>query len=207
MPDGATPGTGRGVSPQSSSRGVSPPSGAERGASPQPGAEGGPLVRLGYCHGCGASLGTEAIAVGHASCLACRTITYRNPVPAAGVLLVRDGRVLLVRRDASMDREPGGWTFPGGFLDPGESAEDAAVRETFEETGLRATITGIVGRPFTLPEPHHLVIVYRGEADGDPVAGDEVSEVRWCAPDEIPWDEIAFATTTQALEALIADGL
>src|SRR5690606_26981817 len=184
-----------------------PQAGAEGGVSQQPGAEGEPLVPLGYCHACGSSLGTEAIAVGHASCLRCHAVTYRKPIPAAGILLVRDGRILMVRRDSSVDRQPGGWTFPGGFVDPGESAEEAAVRETYEETGLRATITGIVGRPFTLPEPHHLLIAYRGEASGEPVAGDEVAEVRWFTPGEIPWDEIAFATTTQALEALIDDGL
>lgn len=129
---------------------------------------------------------------------------WRNPLPVAGALVVRDGRVLLVRRAAHMERGPSRWAYPGGFVEAGESAEGAAVRETIEEVGLRPRIAGIVGRPHTLLDPHHLVIAYRGDADGEPAPGDEVDECRWFAPDDIPWAELAFPSTAVALRDLVA---
>ena len=101
----------------------------------------------------------------------------------------------------------GYWAFPGGFVERGETIEDAARRETLEEVGLDARITGIVGLPYSMIEAGHVVIAFRGEADGEPLALAEVSEVAWFAPDEIPWDRIAFHTTAEALRALIEEGL
>jgi len=161
-----------------------------------------------FCRRCGAALGAFLPRdAGHASCRACRAVEFRNAIPVAGVLIVRAGRVLLVRRSAAMQRAPGRWAYPGGFVETGERAEDAALRETREEVGLAARITGIVGMPHTLRDPHHLVIAFRGEAQGEPAAGDEVDEARWFAPAEIPWDEIAFPSTEVALRALVAEGL
>ncbi len=166
----------------------------------------GPTVA--HCIHCGAPLAAAwPRDAGHASCLACRGVEWRNPLPVAGVLVVRDGRVLLVRRAAAMERAGGRWAYPGGFVEAGESAEGAARRETLEEVGLRVRVTGIVGRPHTLVDPHHLVIAYRGVADGEPVPGDEVDACRWFAPSELPWDELAFASTAVALRALLAAGL
>ena len=66
----------------------------------------------------------------------------RNPFPAVDVVIfLPDRGVLLVRRK----NPPLGWALPGGFIDYGESAEQAAVRETLEETGLRVQLTGLVG--------------------------------------------------------------
>jgi ADP-ribose pyrophosphatase YjhB (NUDIX family) len=167
-----------------------------------------PVPPTTYCVHCGARLAAvRPRDAGHASCLACRTVEWRNPLPVAGVLVVRDGRVLLTRRAAGMERGPGRWAYPGGFVEAGESAEAAALRETREEVGLAARITGIVGHPHTLLDPHHLVIAYRGVAAGEPAAGDEVDTCRWFAPDEIPWDALAFPSTAVALRALLDDGI
>ena len=162
----------------------------------------------GCCALCGARLraprpGEE----GHARCEGCGRPHWDNTIPVAGVLVVREGRVLLTRRDQQMQRAPGRWAFPGGFVEAGESAEEGALRETREEAGLDATITGIVGRPHAVRDPAHLVIVYRGEADGDPRAGSETAETRWFAPGELPWGELAFSTTVNALRDLLAEGL
>jgi 8-oxo-dGTP diphosphatase len=160
-----------------------------------------------HCPHCGAPLGAFVLAdAGHASCLGCRQAEWRNPLPVAGVLLVREGQVLLVRRARTMSRAPGMWAYPGGFVEAGETAEGAALRETFEEVRLPARITGIVGLPHSLVDAGHLVIAFRGEADGEPDAGDEVDEVRWCAPGEIPWGDLAFSSTEVALRALVAEG-
>ena len=103
-------------------------------------------------------------------------------IDAAGGVVVRDGRVLLVHRPRYDD-----WTFPKGKLDPGESFEDAALREVEEETGVRC------GLGHELPATRYEV---RGrqklvrywlmapESDADFVPNDETDEIRWATPEE-----------------------
>ena len=135
-------------------------------------------------------------------CLDCGFIHYLNPRPVAGTIPVRsDGKILLGRRDIEPRR--GCWVFPGGFMDVGESAEDAAIRETREEVCLEVRNLQLVG-VFTRIEPGVVVIVYEAEAVGEPSIGDETSDVAWFAPEEIPWDEIAFDSTEAALRAWVA---
>jgi len=159
---------------------------------------------LGHCSRCGGRLTPFEEEPTHGRCPACGGLEFRNPIPVAGVLVVRDGRVLLTRR--SIEPRDGFWAFPGGFVERGETVEEAALRETREEVGLGARITGIVGMPFSIPERGQVVIAFRGESEGEPRAASEVSEVGWFAPEEIPWDSIAFETTTQALRALVEEG-
>jgi 8-oxo-dGTP diphosphatase len=96
-------------------------------------------------------------------------------VRAAGGIVVRDGRVLLVHRPKYDD-----WSFPKGKLDEGESWEEAAVRELEEETGLACRVGEELGRT------HYLVLggpkevrYYRMECEGEPRAQNEVDEIRW----------------------------
>lgn len=159
---------------------------------------------LGHCGRCGARLVPFEAEPSHGRCEACGNLEFNNPIPVAGILVVRDGKVLLTRRSIMPRR--GYWAFPGGFVERGETIEDAALRETREEVGLKARITGIVGSPYSMIEEGHVVIAFRGEADGEPQALSEVSEIGWFAPEEIPWDELAFHTTTAELRALIAEG-
>lgn len=103
-------------------------------------------------------------------------------VDAAGGLVVRDGRVALVHRPRYDD-----WTFPKGKLDPGESFEDAALREVGEETGLRcslgrelpATRYEVNGRPKLV---RYWLMTPQSETDFVP--NDETDELRWVTPDE-----------------------
>jgi mutator protein MutT len=165
---------------------------------------------LGFCPRCGGALRELSRGEsGHARCRACGSPHWENPKPVAGILIVREGRVLLTRRDAGLERGAGRWAFPGGFVEAGETAEEAALRETREEAGLDAAIIGIVGRPHSIRDPAQLVIVYRGEAgpSAEARAGLEVSELRWFAAGAIPWDEIAFPSTEAALRDLLAEGL
>ena len=161
----------------------------------------------GFCPRCGSPLRPPTDSEpGHGQCTGCGRPHWQNPIPVAGILLTRAGRVLLTRRSEEMAEGVGRWAFPGGFVESGETVEEAALRETREEVALDATITGIVGMPHSMTEAGHLVTVYRGEAVGEPSPGSEVSETRWFAPDEIPWPEIAFPTTEAALRDLIAEG-
>lgn len=155
-----------------------------------------------FCMHCGQRL-TSALPEGDSKrrmvCLDCGFIHYLNPRPVAGTIPVReDGHILLVRRD--IEPRSGFWVFPGGYMDVGETAEEAAMRETLEEARLEVANLELVG-VFTRTGPGVVVIVYEGVALGEGAAGHETSEVRWFAPHEIPWGELAFDSTEWALRA------
>lgn len=130
-------------------------------------------------------------------CMDCGFVHYINPRPVAGAIPVReDEAILLVRR--AIEPRVGTWVFPGGFMDVGESAEEAAIRETMEEACLAVDDLSLVG-VYTRPGPGVVVIVYEAAARGRARAGHETLEVGWFAPGEIPWAELAFDTTNWAL--------
>ena len=116
----------------------------------------------------------------------------RNPLPTVDVVVHVPGRgILLVERR----NPPHGWALPGGFVDYGESCEDAAVREALEETGLRVVLTGLVGvfsRPDRDPRFHTMSVVYAAEAeDLDALkAGDDAAKAAFFPLDGLP--ELAF---------------
>lgn len=157
-----------------------------------------------YCMHCGQRL-TTAVPEGDTRrrlvCIDCGFVHYLNPRPVAATLPIRaDGRLLLVRR--AIEPRLGTWVFPGGYMDLGESAEEAAIRETREEANLEVRNLELLG-VFTRVEPGVVVIVYEAEAVGEASAGDETLEVGWFARHEIPWDELAFDTTEWALKAWV----
>lgn len=117
----------------------------------------------------------------------------RQPVAAAGVVCFRGDDVLLIRRGAP-PRE-GEWSLPGGRIEWGERAADAALRELLEETGCVGEIAGLIDVVDGLMgERHYVLIDYaiRWRA-GEPRAGDDAAEARFFKPDELAglgmWDE------------------
>ena len=116
------------------------------------------------------------------------------------------GRVLLVRRGIEPDR--GKWDIPGGFIEEGEALEDAARRELREETGLEVELGALLGvwpdwygsgpsAPYTV-NVYWTARVVAGEAG----AADEVEELRWFDPDELPArGELAFTNVALVLDA------
>jgi len=154
-----------------------------------------------YCLRCGHFLVERLVASEgrrRHQCEACGYIHYQNPRVVSAIIVSHGGRVLLQRR--AMEPGAGQWTFPGGFLEVGELAEDGARRETLEETGLDVAPRSLVG-VYTRPHVGIVLVAYEGESASDAaIVGDaESSEVRWFAPDEIPWADLAFETTEQAL--------
>jgi 8-oxo-dGTP diphosphatase len=130
------------------------------------------------------------------------------PVPAVGVVCLRGEEVLLIRR--GRPPKQGEWSLPGGRIEPGERAMDAALRELREETGVEAEITGLVDVVDGLfPEAgrHYVLIDYAARwRSGEPVAGDDAMEARFVALDRvgdlIDWHEtrriIAMAVAARA---------
>lgn len=130
------------------------------------------------------------------------------PVPAVGVVCLRGEEVLLIRR--GRPPKQGEWSLPGGRIEPGERAIDAALRELHEETGVEAEITGLVDVVDGLfPEAgrHYVLIDYAARwRSGEPVAGDDAMEARFVALDRvgdlIDWHEtrrvIAMAVAARA---------
>ncbi|MGK2966433.1 MAG: NUDIX hydrolase, partial [Tepidiformaceae bacterium] len=146
-----------------------------------------------YCMHCGQRL-TSALPEGDTKrrlvCLDCGFIHYINPRPVAGTIPVDgEGRALLVRR--AIEPKIGHWVFPGGYMDIGESAEEAAARETMEEACLEVANLRLLG-VYTRQGPGVVVIVYEAEALGVGAIGNETSEIGWFHPHEIPWELIAF---------------
>jgi ADP-ribose pyrophosphatase YjhB (NUDIX family) len=129
-------------------------------------------------------------------------VTWRNPRLVVGTLPVRAGRVFLARR--SLEPGAGGWTYPGGFLEIGESAQEGARRETEEETQLRVEVGRLIGA-YSRPHVGVVALIYEAAVvGGEALPGDETSEVRDFAPDEIPWSALAFTTVESALRDWVA---
>jgi ADP-ribose pyrophosphatase YjhB (NUDIX family) len=117
-------------------------------------------------------------------------MTQHFPKLAVSVSVWRDGKVLLVERA----KEPRGiWAFPGGHVEPGESLEAAAARELFEETGLSARLTGLVGLYEVIRRDaageislHFVIACFLGHAGpGEPVAASDAAAAEWADPGEL----------------------
>lgn len=132
-------------------------------------------------------------------CPACGYILYRNPVPAVGVVVALEGKVVLIRRRFAPCI--GHWALPAGYMELGESAEDAAVRECHEETSLLIQVDHLLGvYSFGLGDESGLVIIYAATAvGGQLMAGDDATEADAFDLDSLP-SPMAFHTHIQAID-------
>ena len=155
-----------------------------------------------YCPRCAAAV--EVDFPRSLRCPACGYCAFFNPKPVACVVPRDvDGRLWLLRR--AFAPGAGLWTFPGGFVDLGESVEEAARREVREEMEIDVELGELVG-VYSRDDDRVVLVVYAATVQGVPRPGDEAAEVRAFAPEELPWDELAFWSTERALrDALRAE--
>ncbi len=163
-------------------------------------------ARARFCALCGTEMELRTILPDHKQhrrCPRCGFIFFPSAKLVAGCVIVQKDRVLLLRR--GYEPAVGKWTFPGGFVDFGESAAEAALRETLEEVGMRVVLGPVLGVYF---DPHNskacIATYLAAPAGSEPQLSAEATEVRYFAPDEIPWDELAFRSTHDALTDWVA---
>ena len=112
---------------------------------------------------------------------------YKNPLPTVDIIIEVEGGIVLIKRK----NKPLGWAIPGGFVDYGESLEDAAVREAREETGLAVHLIRqfrTYSDPKRDPRFHAISTVYIAKAQGVPEAQDDAQDVGIFGQDNLPQD-------------------
>lgn len=161
--------------------------------------------RIRFCPLCGSRLERRPLPpVGKPEmiCSGCGFVYFLSQKVVAGTIPMEDGRVLLTRR--AIHPAHGKWTFPGGYVDWGEPVDAAAIRETYEETGLTVELGGLVG-VYSYPAAPVVIVVYEARVTaGTITVCHENDRVEWVATREIPWEELAFPSTTAALRDFLA---
>ena len=160
------------------------------------------MSRDAFCPRCGGPLGQRYVEGRERQvCSRCGRIHYKNAKPCACALVIREGRVLLVRR--AIEPFYGYWDIPGGFLEAEEHPAAGVVREIEEETGLRIRLTALLGiyvDTYGAEGEYTLNIHYLAEVvSGEPCPASDALELAWFAPHELPSD-LAFRSDYQALE-------
>lgn len=115
---------------------------------------------------------------------------YRNPLPTVDIIIEIGERIVLIERK----NPPHGWALPGGFVDYGETLENAAVREAKEETSLDVALTEqfyTYSDPRRDPRHHTLSTVYIAKAEGTPRGADDARVARLYGESDLP-DPIVF---------------
>ena len=159
-----------------------------------------------YCCDCGAPV-ERGIPAGDDRerylCPACGSIHYQNPKLVVGCLAERDERILLCRR--AIEPRLGLWTLPAGFMENGETVEEAAVRETAEEANARVEIISLFS-VVSLPHISQVYMLFRARLLDDNFApGHETLEARLFHEADIPWQELAFPSIAHTLERYFED--
>lgn len=132
-----------------------------------------------------------------AVCDTCGFIAYDNPKIVVGAVVRSGERILMCRRDINPSR--GLWTLPAGYLEHGETPEEGARREAFEEATAEIEIDGLLA-VYTVRRLGQVQLIYRARLVGEAFApGPESQAVALFREDAIPQDAIAFPTVRWAL--------
>lgn len=162
---------------------------------------------MNYCSNCGQEKPSQEIPSGDSRlryvCHNCNTIHYSNPNVVAGCLCVWDDKILLCRR--AIEPRLGYWNVPSGYLENGETVEEGAAREVWEEAEAKVEILG-VHSIYSLPHINQIYIHFLAYLiDGQFGVGEESSETKLFTEQDIPWDELAFSSSGFSLKKYFAD--
>ena len=160
-----------------------------------------------FCSTCGsanlASRVPDGDSLARIVCADCATIHYQNPRVVVGCLPEWEDKVLLCKR--AIEPRYGLWTLPAGFLENGETVEQGALRETFEEAHARVEL-GELYTMISLVHVHQIYMIYRARLlDLDFGPGEESLEVKLFAEEEIPWESLAFRTIARSMRRYFLD--
>ncbi|MCH8054768.1 MAG: NUDIX hydrolase [Deltaproteobacteria bacterium] len=157
-------------------------------------------VEYRFCPCCGGELERRKIKANEPArlvCQKCSFIFYIDPKVVAGTIFSIDDHVVLLRR--GVEPAIGKWVFPGGYVDRGESVRDAAIRETKEESNLDVRLRSLIN-VYSYPHSPNVIVVYAAEiVGGELSAADESLEAQTFGASQIPWEELAFPSTKDAL--------
>ena len=157
-------------------------------------------IEFRFCPRCGGTLDQKIVKSNEPRrlvCQACSFIFYQDPKVVAGTVFTLEGGIVLLQR--GVEPSLGKWVFPGGYVDRGESVQDAAVRETKEESQLDVKL-GPLLNVYSYRRSPNVIVVYTAEViGGELAAADESVDARIFKMGEIPWHDLAFDSTREAL--------
>ncbi|MBZ0105296.1 MAG: NUDIX hydrolase [Sulfuricella denitrificans] len=161
---------------------------------------------MNYCSHCGARVTLripESDSLPRYVCDQCHTIHYQNPKLVIGCIPLWEDQILLCRR--AIEPRYGFWTLPAGFMENGETTTQAAARETLEEA-LAVVEIGALYTLFNVPHINQVHLFFQARLL-EPCfgAGTESLEVRLFTAQDLPWDEIAFASVRQTLKHFVSE--
>ena len=162
------------------------------------------VIRMKYCSVCGAQVSRripDGDTLARYVCDACGEVHYQNPKIVAGCIVTWEDKILLCKR--AIEPRYGLWTIPAGFMELGETTNEAAARETMEEACATAEIDNLFA-VYNIPHVSQVYIIFKAHLNAPKfAAGEESLETQLFSVDEIPWDEMAFQVVRAALERFI----
>ena len=157
-----------------------------------------------FCPKCGGTLESRLLKTSEPARLVCKQcdfVFFLDPKVAACTIIHLPGGIVLLQR--AIEPGYGKWVFPGGYVDRGETVADAAVREAKEEVNLEVRLVSLLG-VYSYRHSPVVIIVYLAETVGGLLKpADEALDVRLFSPETIPWNELAFPSTREALRQYV----
>jgi len=154
-----------------------------------------------FCPVCGNTLVSSKLKANEprrSVCPSCNFVLYLDPKVVACSILEIDSKIVLLRR--GINPQKGKWVMPGGYVDRGEDVKAAAIRETEEECGVKTRINMLLG-VYSYSGQIPVVIVYVTQAvSGNLISGDETLEAKLFSKMQIPWANLAFRSTVDAIK-------
>jgi ADP-ribose pyrophosphatase YjhB (NUDIX family) len=159
-----------------------------------------------FCTHCGSAVVLRTPPGDHLArhvCDACGSIHYQNPRLVVGCVPEHEGRILLCKR--AIEPRRGYWTVPAGFMENGETLQQAAARESYEEALARVEIGSLLTIVHVL-HAHQVHVFFRARLPrAEFGAGPESLEVELVEPQAIPWQDLAFPSTEFTLRRYLED--